>query len=378
MERRQRRADGAAGSADRRRRLSRGHGSPCCRRAAAAAVAAATVFACLTLAARGSPQPSRQGAAADAASGGGDAAGVALSWTSRAQSFTASGPCSTSACLGRWKAGFIAALFVEGLAGGVAPQALRLLSSPDRALHVANAFGGGIFLATGMLHVLPEAVEHLSGEGHGHDEEHEEHEEGEHEEGEDEHADKAEEEEGHSFPTAYALAVGAFYAILIVEHLLLGKYAHSHGHAATVAHDTAAAKGVPCPPRWGARRTQWGGSCPRQGAGRRWAPTAATPAYKSDNDDMEAVSKAGALEGGPSFVPRDVTVPMSAASAEGLVQRSASARSVASLGANVRRVGRVARVLPRATVGGGECRLPVAQLYACGADRLLVVHPQRL
>jgi len=330
----QRQTEGAAASADRRRRLPHGRGPPCCRRAAATCLAFATVFTCLTLAARGSPQPSRHGAAAAAGRDGGDAADVAPSWTSRATTFTASGPCSTPACLSRWKAGFIVALFVEGLAGGAAPQALHYLKSPERALHIANAFGGGIFLATGMLHVLPEAVEHLAGHGHGeeHEGEHEEHAEGE------EHEDHAHEEEGeeegrHPFPTAYALAVGAFYAILVIEHLLLGKYAHSHSHAATVAHDTAAAKGVSYPVPLGSATDPEGGVVPEAGFGEAADSTAASPADASNHDDMLAVGKEGALGGGPSPMPKDVTVPIASAAAGGLVQRSASARSVASDGA---------------------------------------------
>ncbi|OSX68501.1 hypothetical protein BU14_2683s0001, partial [Porphyra umbilicalis] len=209
----------------------------------AAVAAAALCVAAALLSVRGAPVGD---------DGGGTTSSFAplRSVTSREASTRCSG---SSGCLNRWKALFLTGLFVEGVVGGLAPSCLRLLASPDRALHVANAFSGGVFFATGMLHVLPEAVEHLSGEGHGHGEE--EHAEEEAAagapagaEGEAEVEGHGEEEEEHSFPTAYALAVGGFYAILFIEHLLLGKAAHSHGAAAVAARAEAAATGGPPPP----------------------------------------------------------------------------------------------------------------------------------
>lgn len=213
------------------------------------------VLACLAAASCGTPAPS-------AVDSGGDG-GVALppppsrlsrlpslaGLASRASDFK-SGPCSSSACIGRWKAGFIAALFVEGVVGSAAPRALRLLSpvARSRSLHLANAFSGGIFFSTGMLHILPEAIAHLAGEGHGSGEEEEHHDEDEHEgeEEEGEHEDEHDEhghESGHGFPTGYALAVVGYYAILFLEHLVLRRYSHSHGNAAAATRAAAAAKG---------------------------------------------------------------------------------------------------------------------------------------
>lgn len=200
----------------------------------------------------GSPAPS-------AVDGGGDGA-VALpplpSRLSRLPSLAGlasresdfkSGPCSSTACIGRWKGGFIAALFVEGVVGTAAPRALRLLSPAVRShsLHLANAFSGGIFFTTGMLHILPEAVAHLAGDGHGHGEEEEHHDEheGEEEEGHEEEHDEHEDEDGHGFPTGYALAVAGFYAILLLEHVVLGNHSHSHGDGASAARAAAVAKG---------------------------------------------------------------------------------------------------------------------------------------
>jgi len=126
--------------------------------------------------------------------------------------------CTSEACRRNWKMAFAAVLFFEGVFGGLVPFGLKYLPRFDVALHMANAFSGGIFFATGMLHVLPEALALAAGHAH---------------EGEphDEHAGAdGEEEEG--FPTVYALAMASFFVILFVEHIVLRKYSHAHGHAA--------------------------------------------------------------------------------------------------------------------------------------------------
>lgn len=243
----------AAGSAARPQRRCRPGRRP--RRAAAAPLAVTLcVFACLAAACCGTPAPS----AIDGGVDGVTALSAPPSRLSRLPTLASiasrasevgGGPCSSDACIRRWKGGFIAALFVEGVVGGVAPRALRLLSPAgrSRSLHLANAFSGGIFFTTGMLHILPEAVAHLAGEGHGlgeeeeHDEEHEGEEEGEHDE---EHDEEHSDEGGHGFPTGYALAVAGYYAIFFLERLVLGRFTHSH-HAAARASEDAKGQSFP-------------------------------------------------------------------------------------------------------------------------------------
>ncbi|CAN8068378.1 unnamed protein product, partial [Agarophyton chilense] len=144
-----------------------------------------------------------------------------------------------SSCLRSWKIGFAAILLAEGLlfahivyfakrvSGGAGSRFLA-------TIRIGNAFSAGIFLATGFLHVLPEAVELLSGED-SHDaharllrksvrllsqfvREDDDHHEG---EGHEEHED----EEGHSelFPWAYLITVLTFYLIFFVEKILIPK-----------------------------------------------------------------------------------------------------------------------------------------------------------
>lgn len=129
--------------------------------------------------------------------------------------------CESSACVRNWKLVFIAVLFLEGLIGGLVPYSLKYLPRCDVALHVANAFSGGIFLATGLLHILPEALELMAGHDHANPDHEEEPAGG----GEEPHHD---EEESEGFPTVYALAMGAFFVLVLVERLLLRKHAHGH------------------------------------------------------------------------------------------------------------------------------------------------------
>ncbi|GAB0489708.1 hypothetical protein MMPV_000933 [Pyropia vietnamensis] len=134
--------------------------------------------------------------------------------------------CESSACVRNWKLGFIAVLFVEGIIGGFVPYGLKYLPRFDVALHMANAFSGGIFLATGMLHILPEAIELMDGIDHDGGEEHHEEPGGEEAVGGEEPHDEHE----ISFPTVYACAMAFFFVILFVEHLLLRRVAGAHSH----------------------------------------------------------------------------------------------------------------------------------------------------
>lgn len=132
--------------------------------------------------------------------------------------------CESSACVRNWKLVFIAVLFVEGVVGGLVPYGLKYLPRFNLALHLANAFSGGIFIATGMLHILPEAIELMAGIDHESGEEHHEEPGGGEEAGGEEHHDEHE----ASFPTVYACAMAFFFFILLVEHLLLRKITGAH------------------------------------------------------------------------------------------------------------------------------------------------------
>lgn len=100
------------------------------------------------------------------------------------------------------KAILMAVVFSAGLAGGL----LAWLSSgrPRFAGHVghANAFASGIILGTGLLHMLPDAHETLH-------------------------------ELYPDYPLAFLLAALAFFALLLIEHVVLGESGHSHGDRTT-------------------------------------------------------------------------------------------------------------------------------------------------
>lgn len=75
--------------------------------------------------------------------------------------------CSTHPCQRSWKIAFAVILFLESVLFGYIALLLRhysCLSSKGfrKLLHIVNVFGGGVFLATGLLHILPEAVEFLT------------------------------------------------------------------------------------------------------------------------------------------------------------------------------------------------------------------------
>lgn len=139
-------------------------------------------------------------------------------------------------CLRNWKIGFAAILLFEGL---LFPHFVYVVKRAtvtsnrrfNMAFHLGNAVSAGVFLAAGLLHVLPEAVSLMSGEGHG-----------------DEHADEhsgesaaahfivrqktAEAEEHSSFPWAFLIAALSFYLIFFIEQILLPKIlpsGHKHG-----------------------------------------------------------------------------------------------------------------------------------------------------
>ena len=151
------------------------------------------------------------------------------------------------ACATRWKIIFAAILFVQSLIFAHLVYLLKFFKSINTSkvrgfLHLLNTFSGGIFLATGLLHIFPESIaiyegEHNHGE-EGHDDhddhddhdEHDEHE-GEHdhdEHGHDDHDHRAEdghghgeEEEEHGFPWVFFAFMMSFYLFFFIERILL-------------------------------------------------------------------------------------------------------------------------------------------------------------
>lgn len=112
----------------------------------------------------------------------------------------------TGACMRNWKVLFAAVLFAEGLLFGHLVFLMRHMVRGKRALaalsHFGHAVSAGVFFATGMLHILPEAV-HLLAAADG---------------DEDDHG-----EEGEGFPWPYFIVVVAFYAIFFLEKIVIPK-----------------------------------------------------------------------------------------------------------------------------------------------------------
>ena len=98
------------------------------------------------------------------------------------------------------KLALLIAILAAGAAGGALPLLRRDVARSDRLLGWGNAFAAGVFLAAGMVHMLPDADRIWSGLG-------------------------------WHYPMAFALAGFAFTFMLLVEHVLLPEQAHEEVHA---------------------------------------------------------------------------------------------------------------------------------------------------
>ncbi len=92
------------------------------------------------------------------------------------------------------------AILAAGAAGGALPLLRRKVTVNDRMLGWGNAFAAGVFLAAGIVHMLPDA-------------------------------DRTWNRLGWDYPMAFALAGFAFTFMLLVEHVLLPEHAHEEVHA---------------------------------------------------------------------------------------------------------------------------------------------------
>ena len=98
------------------------------------------------------------------------------------------------------KLALLLAIFVAGAAGAALPLAKRAGFGQGRLLGWGNSFAAGVFLAAGLVHMLPDA----------------------------EHGWV---ELGYDYPMAFAIATAAFLLMLLVEHVLLPEPAHEELHA---------------------------------------------------------------------------------------------------------------------------------------------------
>lgn len=98
------------------------------------------------------------------------------------------------------KLALLFAILVAGAAGGALPLLRRGKIQNDRVLGWGNSLAAGIFLATGLVHMLPDA-------------------------------DRIWTNLGWEYPIAFALASFGFTFMLLVEHVLLPEHAHQEVHA---------------------------------------------------------------------------------------------------------------------------------------------------
>jgi zinc transporter 1/2/3 len=98
------------------------------------------------------------------------------------------------------KLALLLAILASGAAGAALPLLRRGSTRSDRILGWGNAFAAGVFLAAGLVHMLPDAHEIWT-------------------------------RLGWTYPMAFVLAGFAFAFMLLVEHVLLPEQAHQEVHA---------------------------------------------------------------------------------------------------------------------------------------------------
>jgi zinc transporter 1/2/3 len=98
------------------------------------------------------------------------------------------------------KLALLLAILLAGAIGSALPLLRRGSALNDRILGWGNSFAAGVFLAAGLVHMLPDA-------------------------------DQTWTRLGWNYPMAFALATFAFIFMLLVEHVLLPEQAHQEVHA---------------------------------------------------------------------------------------------------------------------------------------------------
>ena len=107
------------------------------------------------------------------------------------------------------KLGLLVGIFFLALIGGVAPLGIRNFVQVDGVLALVNCFSGGVFMCTGLTHILPHVVEYGAGvSGYG------------------------------DYPLPYALVMLGYMLVFLVERVVFhihkhgedDEEAHAHGH----------------------------------------------------------------------------------------------------------------------------------------------------
>lgn len=159
----------------------------------------------------------------------------------------------TGSCVTTWKIVFVIILILEGFVFSHIVLFVRSRSKSSQALFktvksFGQALATGIFLATGLLHIFPEAIELVNGEhgGHGaeeggHSEHGEEHHDDEHK---NEHSDELEGHDDHGgqgheakFPWAFFVVLCGFYGLFFFERILLPMVFGVSAHGDHDTHD---------------------------------------------------------------------------------------------------------------------------------------------
>lgn len=106
-------------------------------------------------------------------------------------------------------------IWVITLIFGLLPIKIPTFRSNKLLLSYSNCFAGGLFLAIGLIHILPEARENLEGKDdhdhHDHDHDHHDH----------DHLDHDYLTHGdHPFPWSFFICLASFSIILLIDKVL--------------------------------------------------------------------------------------------------------------------------------------------------------------
>lgn len=99
-------------------------------------------------------------------------------------------------------------MFTMIIITGILPLKLKSFKSNNLVLSLSSAFSGGLFLAVGIIHLLPEAHENFE--------------------------ESYEDKETEHFPWAFTISIMSFALILFIEKILTDHHEHNHRNGSSL------------------------------------------------------------------------------------------------------------------------------------------------
>ena len=118
------------------------------------------------------------------------------------------------------------ALWLVAMIFGLLPLKTKAFRTNKMLIAISNSFAGGLFLAVGLIHLLPEAQEFINAALDEEDDPHAGHN---HLEGD------VEEGHNHPFPLTQVIAVGTFCLVLLIDKVLFNNHDISHNESVNLS-----------------------------------------------------------------------------------------------------------------------------------------------